>query len=153
MKKLKPLKIKTVYKEGEKLPEGLTITEVSKESVESQFKDGIDLGNGIVVTKDCPTDLIDKLLESYPAEQFLKDMLGKPLVCDLPLFDGDTCEDLYKDYLPPQHGRFNCRGDYIWPNGEISRKEAPLQFGRKLTNYEQSFAYGHSRFIQWRNIP
>ncbi|MFD2874056.1 hypothetical protein ACFS5N_16355 [Mucilaginibacter ximonensis] len=29
------------------------------------------------------------------------------------------------DYYP-NHGRFNCNGDYIWPTGEVTRKEEPV---------------------------
>lgn len=68
-------------------------------------------------------EVTDKLMADYPVSKFLHDMYGKEQENDLPLLDGNSCEDLYKDYLPPIHGRFNCRGDYIWPTGEISRKE------------------------------
>ncbi len=30
---------------------------------------------------------------------------------------------LKSQYTPPEHGRFNCNGDYIWPSGEKTPKK------------------------------
>lgn len=48
-----------------------------------------------------------------------------------PLFNMDVCQMFeierqpidWDNYTPPQHGSFNCQGDYIWPTGEKTLRE------------------------------
>lgn len=45
-------------------------------------------------------------------------------------------DPLFDDNYIPEHGRFNCNGDYIWPSGEGTLKEDMLN--KKITITEQS---------------